>query len=100
MLKGNQLSTREQDVLKHLLQSKSNKLIAASLGISVRTVEFDLGNMYSKFQVSSRIELVLKLRNPTGKVDFEQLGYSTVAHSGKNAGNWDSYKFVTNISKV
>ncbi len=89
MTEFNPLSKREQEVVKLLLQGKSNKLIAASLGISDRTVEFHLKNIYAKLQVSSRIELILKLGNPTGKVEINQLGYSTVDHLGKSAENGD-----------
>jgi len=81
------LSKREWDVLKLLLEGKSNKLIAASLGISERTVEFHLKNIYAKYQVNSRIELVLKLVNLTGKLEIEKLGYSTVDEMGKTADN-------------
>lgn len=84
-----QLSNREWDVVKHLLQGKSNKLIALSLGISDRTVEFHLKNIYAKFQVSSRIELILKLGNATGGFEIEKLGHSTVAGKGGNAENGD-----------
>jgi DNA-binding CsgD family transcriptional regulator len=52
----NLLSKREKEVVELLLQGKSNKLIALSLGISNRTVEFHLKNVYAKFQVNSRIE--------------------------------------------
>jgi DNA-binding CsgD family transcriptional regulator len=83
------LSNREWDVLKLLLQGKSNKLIASSLGISVRTVEFHLKNIYAKFQVSSRIELILKLGNTTGSLEAEKLGRSTVDSRGKIAENRD-----------
>ena len=72
------LSNREWDVLKLLLQGKSNKLIASSLGISDRTVEFHLKNIYAKFQVNSRIELILKLVNATGWLESEKLGLSAV----------------------
>ena len=78
-----QLTNREREVVKLLLQGKSNKLIALSLGISDRTVEFHLKNVYSKFQVSSRIELILKLGNATGG----KLGSSTVDRLGENAEN-------------
>ncbi len=78
MTQFNQLSKREWEVAKLLLQGKSNKLIALSLGISNSTVEFHLKNIYAKFQVNSRIELVLKLGNSTGKVEIEKLGYSIV----------------------
>lgn len=75
MAQRNHLSNREEEVVKLLLQGKSNKLIAASLGISERTVEFHLKNIYVKFQVSSRVELVLKL------------GDSAVAHNRDIAEN-------------
>lgn len=60
-----QLSKRERDVVKLLLEGRSNKLIAMSLGITERTVEFHLKNIYAKFRVSSRMELALKLREST-----------------------------------
>jgi DNA-binding CsgD family transcriptional regulator len=84
------LSKREWDVVKLLLQGKSNKLIALSLGISDRTVEFHLKNIYAKYQVSSRIELILKLGNATGKVEIEKLGCSTVDNLGESAENRDT----------
>lgn len=83
------LSNREWDVLKLLLQGKSNKLIASSLGISARTVEFHLKNIYAKHQVSSRIELILKLGNATGGFESEKPGYSTVVGNGESAENRD-----------
>ena len=66
MAQSNQLSSRESEVVKLLLEGKSNKLIASALGISDRTVEFHLKNIYAKYQVSSRMELVLKLGQSTG----------------------------------
>jgi LuxR family maltose regulon positive regulatory protein len=56
-----QLSKREKEVVQLVLQGKSNKQIALALNISVRTVEFHLKNIYAKLQVSSRIELILRL---------------------------------------
>lgn len=61
----NPLSKREQDVVNLLLEGKSNKLIAHALGITERTVEFHLKNIFAKQQVNSRMELVLKLREST-----------------------------------
>lgn len=61
----NPLSKREQDVLALLLEGKSNKLIAHTLRITERTVEFHLKNIYAKHQVNSRMELVLHLRQST-----------------------------------
>ena len=91
MTQVNQLSEREKEVVQLLLQGKSNKLIALSLGISVRTVEFHLKNVYVKFQVSSRIELILKLVDTTGGAKTGKLGYSTVYDLGKNAENRDGH---------
>src|SRR5215813_9737372 len=54
-------SEREQDVVQLLLQGKSNKQIALELGIANRTVEFHLSNIYSKLNVKSRSEAILKL---------------------------------------
>ena len=60
-----------------MLEGKSNKLIASSLGISERTVEYHLKNIFARFQVSSRVELILKL------------GESTVDTPGESAENRD-----------
>jgi DNA-binding CsgD family transcriptional regulator len=92
MVPFNGLSKREKDVLKLLLQGKSNKLIAFALGISVRTVEFHLKNIYAKFQVSSRIELILSLGAATGEAELDKLGYSTVESPGESAENRDGLK--------
>ncbi len=89
MTKINQLSRRELEVVNLLLLGKSNKLIALALGISDRTVEFHLKNVYTKFQVSSRMELVLKLGNTTGEAISEKLGRSTVARSRGKTENTD-----------
>ncbi len=81
------LTPREKEVVKLLMQGKSNKLIALSLGISRRTVEFHLNNVYAKFQVSSRVELILRLVNTTGDANSETLGYSTVERLGETTEN-------------
>lgn len=62
------LSRRERDVVNLLLQGKSNKQIALSLGISERTVEFHLNNVYAKAHVASRVELVIKLGEGKGGI--------------------------------
>lgn len=89
MVQFNQLSKREREVAKLLLEGKSNKLIALSLGISTSTVEFHLKNIYAKFQVNTRIELILKLGNSTGKVEIEKLGYSIVDEMEESTENRD-----------
>ncbi len=71
------LSKRESQVADLVMQGKSNKLIAAKLHITESTVEFHLKNIFSKYQVGSRVELVLKL------------GESTVADKQKMTENRD-----------
>ena len=52
------LTNREQDVLQLILSGKSNKDIAAALFISESTVKTHLRNIYSKYDVNSRAELI------------------------------------------
>lgn len=87
MISVNRLTKREREVVNQVLQGKTNKLIASSLGIAERTVEFHLKNIYAKLEVSSRIELVLKLGNSTGTLGIEKPGNSTVEKTRKNANN-------------
>lgn len=54
-------SEREKDVVGLLLQGMGNKQIALALGISNRTVEFHLSNIYAKLGVNTRSEAILKL---------------------------------------
>lgn len=84
------LSKRELDVVKHLLQGKSNKMIALALGISDRTVEFHLTNVYGKFRVGSRIELILALGDSPGSAPTAKPGYSTVDHPADNGDTADT----------
>jgi len=91
MIRDVPLSKREKEVFQLVLQGKSNKQIALSLDITVRTVEFHLKNVYAKFQVSSRIELLLKLGHATGAANIEELGYSTVDRRGENTENGDKF---------
>jgi DNA-binding NarL/FixJ family response regulator len=53
------LTEREQEVLTYLAQGYTNKDIAQSLFLSVRTVEAHLHNIYGKLGVNSRTEAVL-----------------------------------------
>lgn len=77
------LSAREQEVVDLLLKGKSNKLIASALGISDRTVEFHLKNIFAKLQVNSRTEAILKL------------GTSTVAGREELPENSDSPRAIS-----
>jgi len=91
MIPDIQLSKREIEVLQLVLQGNSNKQIALSLDITVRTVEFHLKNIYAKFGVSSRIELILKLGSVKDVAKIEKLWSSTVDRRGENAENGGSF---------
>ena len=53
------LTDRERDVLTLLAKGMTNKDIAQTLFLSVRTVEAHLRNIYGKLNVASRTEAVL-----------------------------------------
>jgi DNA-binding CsgD family transcriptional regulator/phage shock protein PspC (stress-responsive transcriptional regulator) len=57
------ISPREQDVLPLLLQGASNNHIAETLFISLSTVKTHLRNIYAKFDVKNRYELVALLKH-------------------------------------
>ena len=55
-LKWESLSEREREVLQLLTEGGDNKMIAASLGIAISTVEKHLANIYNKLGLTSRAE--------------------------------------------
>ena len=56
--KWDSLSDREREVLQLLSEGHDNHSIAASLDISINTVEKHLKNIYQKLGVSSRSEAI------------------------------------------
>jgi DNA-binding CsgD family transcriptional regulator/signal transduction histidine kinase len=50
------LTPRELEVLRLLAEGLSNKAIAGALGVSPRTINFHLDNLYTKLGVASRTE--------------------------------------------
>lgn len=52
------LTSRELDVLEHLMCGNSNKVIAHELGLSLSTVKTHLQHMFKKTEAESRSELV------------------------------------------
>jgi len=52
------LTTRELDVLRLAARGLTNRAIGRELGISHRTVQGHLGNLYGKLEVNSRTEAV------------------------------------------
>ena len=68
------LSSREREVMAHVVRGRLNKLIAADLGISEITVKVHRSNVMRKMQASSLPELTrmadrlcLPDRKPTGE---------------------------------
>lgn len=57
------ISTREQDIIKLVLQGYSNQRIAEVLYISLNTVKAHLRNIFPKFGVHSRFELITYFRD-------------------------------------
>jgi DNA-binding NarL/FixJ family response regulator len=53
------LTARETEVLNSLLRALCDKEIARSLDISNRTVRFHVGNIFRKFNVATRSELLV-----------------------------------------
>ena len=57
-----ELTEREQDVMRLVVEGRPNKLIADELGISVRTVEVHRARVFDKMNVKSAVELANLLR--------------------------------------
>ncbi|ALK96479.1 LuxR family transcriptional regulator [Massilia sp. WF1] len=54
----NQLTSREQEVLRHIAKGESNKQIARALDLSVRTVETHRLNIKRKLGIEGQAELI------------------------------------------
>jgi len=52
------LTKRETEVMDLLVQGKPNKIVAADLGLSVRTVETHRAHLLSKLEIKSLSDLV------------------------------------------
>ncbi len=57
-LPGNELTERERDVLKGMVEGLNNNEIADKLVISLGTVKFHISNIFQKLGVDSRVEAV------------------------------------------
>jgi two-component system, NarL family, response regulator LiaR len=57
-ISGGQLTDRERDVLKAMVEGLNNKEIAETLVISLGTVKFHISNIFQKLAVNSRVEAV------------------------------------------
>jgi two-component system response regulator DctR len=58
-----ELTERERDVMRLVVEGLPNKLIADQLDISVRTVEVHRARVFDKMEVKSAVELVHMLRD-------------------------------------
>lgn len=65
-----QLSEREVEILREVAKDLGNKQIATRLGISERTVQQHLSNIFGKLEVSSRTGAVLKALQ-AGRITLE-----------------------------
>jgi two-component system NarL family response regulator len=61
-----ELTQREREIVRLIVEGASNKEVASSLNISERTVKGHLSNVFQKLGVSDRLKLVLFVRE--GKV--------------------------------
>jgi two-component system response regulator DctR len=58
-----ELTDRERDVMRLVIEGLPNKLIADQLAISVRTVEVHRARVFDKMEVKSAVELAIRLRD-------------------------------------
>ena len=96
----NKLSPREIEVVDHVLQGKSNKQIAFQLGITERTVEFHLKNVYTKLGIGSRMELAVKLWKSADDEVKASLRESTVAESVEIAENGNQPMWAASVKRM
>jgi DNA-binding NarL/FixJ family response regulator len=54
------LTAREHDVVKLVVEGRSNDEIAAALGIGAKTVETHLGRLFERLGLASRTELATR----------------------------------------
>jgi len=59
-----ELTEREAEVMRLVIEGHPNKRIADELGISVRTVEVHRARVFEKMDVKSAVELANRLREP------------------------------------
>lgn len=60
------LTPRERDVMAYVAMGKPNKVIAAELGVSQRTVEAHRARIFQKMRVRNAVELAHRLLTPGG----------------------------------
>jgi DNA-binding NarL/FixJ family response regulator len=56
------LTQREYEIAHLICQGKSNEEIAGLIYLSINTIKFHLKNIYEKLDISSRTQLIIKMR--------------------------------------
>jgi DNA-binding NarL/FixJ family response regulator len=69
-----ELSVREHEVLNLLMNGRSNREIAAALGIEPATVKAHLGRMLRKTRSRNRLEMTLRIMEQMEGATVQQLG--------------------------
>ena len=69
-----ELTERELEVMRLVIEGHPNKRIADELGISVRTVEVHRARVFEKMEVKSAVELANRLRDMPGHYPGHGLG--------------------------
>jgi len=85
------LTERELDILRLVMQGKTNKEIAHALSITQRTVEFHVSNLLQKLGVESRIQAAV-LATKMNLLDSTGVPNPVDNHSGKEfspGAKWD-----------
>ena len=59
--KWDSLTNREKVVLKRLAEGSNNKEIADTLGVTVKTIEYHIGNILKKLELKSRQAAIIWL---------------------------------------
>jgi DNA-binding NarL/FixJ family response regulator len=59
LLKSVKLTVREKQIVRHLLEARTNREIASSLDISEQTVKNYMSGLMSKFHARNRVEVVI-----------------------------------------
>ncbi len=61
------LTPRERDVMAYVATGKPNKVIAAELGVSQRTIEAHRARIFQKMKVRNAVELAHRLLAPANR---------------------------------
>jgi DNA-binding NarL/FixJ family response regulator len=59
---GEELTTREREVLEHLARGANNRQIARELGVSLKTIQNHVSRILDKLQAADRTQAVLRAR--------------------------------------